>query len=74
EGGDRGGTVVGAGTPEELAKNEHSYTGEYLVPVLADQRAVGHRRADANSVEALERENLRVLDDLAKGGRVAVEA
>ncbi|HKU68833.1 MAG TPA: excinuclease ABC subunit UvrA [Candidatus Baltobacteraceae bacterium] len=74
EGGDRGGTVVGVGTPEELAKNERSYTGEYLVPVLQDQRAVGHRRADAESVEALERENLRVLDDLAKGDRVAVEA
>ncbi len=74
EGGDRGGTVVGVGTPEELAKNERSYTGEYLVPVLKDERAVGHRHADAESVEALERENLRVLDDLAKGGRVAVEA
>jgi len=74
EGGDRGGTVVGVGTPEELAKNERSYTGQYLVPVLTDERAVGHRHADAESVEALERENLRVLDDLAKGGRVAVEA
>jgi len=74
EGGDRGGTVVGAGTPEELAKNEHSYTGEYLLPVLQDQRAVGHRHPDAHAVDALERENLRVLDDLAKGGRIAVEA
>ena len=74
EGGDKGGTVVGAGTPEELAKNERSYTGQYLGPVLTDQRAVGHRHADAHSVDELERENLRVLDDLAKGGRVAVEA
>jgi excinuclease ABC subunit A len=74
EGGDRGGTVVGCGTPEELAKNERSYTGEYLIPVLQDERAVGHRHADADAVEALERENLRVLDDLAKGGRIAVEA
>jgi excinuclease ABC subunit A len=74
EGGDRGGTVVGTGTPEELAKSEPSYTGQYLVPVLLDQRAVGHLRADADSVDALERENLRVLDDLAKGDRVAVEA
>ena len=74
EGGDRGGTVVGVGTPEQVAANERSYTGEYLVPVLQDERAVGHRHADARSVDALERENLRVLDDLAKGGRVAVEA
>jgi excinuclease UvrABC ATPase subunit len=66
--------VVGVGTPEDLAKNERSYTGKYLVPVLLDERAVGHLHPDALAVEALERENLRVLDDLAKGGRVAVEA
>jgi excinuclease ABC subunit A len=74
EGGDRGGTVVGCGTPEELAKNERSYTGAYLVPVLQDERAVGHHRPDPGVMEAMERENMRVLDDLAKGDRVAVEA
>ncbi len=74
EGGDKGGTVVGVGTPEELAKNENSYTGQYLVPVLQDQRAVGHHPPDKQRLEALERENMRVLDDLAKGERVAVEA
>ena len=74
EGGDRGGTVVGVGKPEELAQSERSYTGKYLVPVLQDERAVGHLHPDALAVEAMERENLRVLDDLAKGGRVAVEA
>ena len=30
EGGDRGGTVVATGTPEEVAKNKNSYTGVYL--------------------------------------------
>jgi excinuclease ABC subunit A len=30
EGGDRGGTVVAVGTPEEVAKNRASVTGEYL--------------------------------------------
>ncbi|MGI5874849.1 MAG: excinuclease ABC subunit UvrA [Bacillota bacterium] len=30
EGGDGGGTVVGCGTPEELAKNKRSYTGKFL--------------------------------------------
>ena len=30
EGGDRGGTVVAYGTPEEVAKNSRSYTGKYL--------------------------------------------
>ena len=44
EGGDRGGTVVATGTPEEVAQNEASFTGKYLVPVLRDQRAVGHHQ------------------------------
>ena len=30
EGGDRGGTVVACGTPEEVAANERSYTGQYV--------------------------------------------
>ena len=74
EGGDRGGTIVGTGTPEELAANKASYTGQYLVPVLKDQRAVGHHVTDRAELERLEGENMRVLKDLAKGDRVAVEA
>ena len=35
EGGDRGGTVVAEGTPEELAAVPGSYTGQYLKKVLA---------------------------------------
>ncbi|MCL4437556.1 excinuclease ABC subunit UvrA [Patescibacteria group bacterium] len=34
EGGERGGRVVAAGTPEEVARNEHSYTGKYLKKYL----------------------------------------
>ena len=30
EGGDKGGTIVATGTPEEIVRNENSYTGEYL--------------------------------------------
>ena len=30
EGGDKGGTVIAKGTPEEVMKNKKSYTGEYL--------------------------------------------
>ena len=30
EGGERGGEVVGYGTPEELVQNPHSYTGQFL--------------------------------------------
>ena len=34
EGGEGGGTIVGTGTPEEIAENKDSYTGTYLKPVL----------------------------------------
>lgn len=34
EGGDGGGTIVAAGTPEQIAEVEASYTGRYLAPVL----------------------------------------
>jgi excinuclease ABC subunit A len=35
EGGDKGGEVVAEGTPEEVAENKNSFTGEYLKEVLA---------------------------------------
>lgn len=35
EGGDRGGQVIATGTPEEVAANPKSYTGQSLAPVLA---------------------------------------
>ncbi len=34
EGGDKGGTLVACGTPEEVAANPHSYTGHFLKEVL----------------------------------------
>ena len=34
EGGDRGGTIVAEGTPEEVAKNKKSYTGKYVKKYL----------------------------------------
>ena len=34
EGGDRGGTVVAKGTPEEIAANLDSYTGHYIKEIL----------------------------------------
>ena len=34
EGGDRGGTIVVTGTPEEVVQCRESYTGKYLKPVL----------------------------------------
>ena len=34
EGGDMGGRIVAQGTPEQVAKNEKSFTGLYLKPLL----------------------------------------
>ena len=34
EGGDKGGTVVACGTPEEVAENPNSYTGKYIKMML----------------------------------------
>jgi excinuclease ABC subunit A len=38
EGGDKGGTIVATGTPEEVAEVPDSYTGRYLKPILERDR------------------------------------
>ncbi|WP_141432972.1 excinuclease ABC subunit UvrA [Bacillus sp. 03113] len=38
EGGDKGGTIVATGTPEEVVEVDASYTGKYLKPVLERDR------------------------------------
>ena len=38
EGGSGGGQVVATGTPEQVAENPASFTGQYLGPVLARTR------------------------------------
>ncbi len=38
EGGDRGGTVIAQGTPEEVAKMPQSYTGIYIQKMLDKAR------------------------------------
>lgn len=38
EGGNRGGTLVAAGTPEEIVCVPESYTGQYLKPLLSERR------------------------------------
>ena len=37
DGGERGGTVIAQGTPEEVAKNPISYTGQYIKRILDAQ-------------------------------------
>jgi excinuclease ABC subunit A len=42
EGGDRGGTLITAGTPEEVAKHKTSYTSVYLKEELKENKIYGH--------------------------------
>jgi excinuclease ABC subunit A len=73
EGGDKGGTIVATGTPEAVAADPNSYTGEYLRTVLSDERAHG-RGVDAAAIAAREDENMRTLDDLISQPRLPIEA
>ncbi|WP_336327509.1 excinuclease ABC subunit UvrA [Halovenus sp. HT40] len=43
EGGEAGGQIVASGTPEEVARTEGSYTGEYLRDLLPDVELAGPR-------------------------------
>jgi excinuclease ABC subunit A len=43
EGGDGGGEIVAAGSPEDVVKVKRSYTGQFLKPVLG-RREAGRRR------------------------------
>jgi excinuclease ABC subunit A len=47
EGGDAGGEIVAAGTPEEIVKVKRSYTGQFLVPVLARREPKRKARTEA---------------------------
>ncbi len=38
EGGDKGGEIVAEGTPEQVARNKRSYTGQYLKEILAKEK------------------------------------
>ncbi|MEK6682218.1 MAG: excinuclease ABC subunit UvrA [Nitrospirota bacterium] len=40
EGGDAGGELIAEGTPEEIIRLEHSYTGQYLRKVLMSQKSM----------------------------------
>ena len=37
DGGDKGGSIVATGTPEEVAKVKNSYTGQYLKKILGEK-------------------------------------
>ena len=45
DGGEHGGEVVAAGTPEDIAAHPTSYTGRYLAPVLKRARTPAAKSA-----------------------------
>ena len=47
EGGDGGGEIVAAGTPEDIVREKRSYTGQFLKPVLARRDASKKKRIEA---------------------------
>ena len=47
EGGDGGGEIVAAGTPEDIANAERSYTGQFLAPVLRRRQTRRKPRTEA---------------------------
>ncbi len=52
EGGDAGGEVIAAGTPEHVAQDAKSYTGQHVKPLLERTRKNAKRRASADELEA----------------------
>jgi excinuclease ABC subunit A len=47
EGGDGGGEIVAAGSPEDVVNVKRSYTGQFLAPVLGRERGRGKKRIEA---------------------------
>jgi excinuclease ABC subunit A len=64
EGGDKGGTVVATGTPEDVARHPKSYTGRYLSRVLSDPRAHIQITSEHGAVAEFERVNRELLQTL----------
>jgi excinuclease ABC subunit A len=50
EGGDGGGEIVAAGTPEDVVKVKRSYTGQFLAPVLG-RKAAGPKKKGQRAAE-----------------------
>jgi excinuclease ABC subunit A len=52
EGGEQGGKIVATGTPEQVARNEQSHTGRFLVRVLGDGNGQGRRAGNGGNKAA----------------------
>jgi excinuclease ABC subunit A len=64
EGGDKGGHMVAVGTPEDVAANPNSHTGQYLKRVLTDSRAHIAISSEHDAVAEYQRVNDELLKSL----------
>ena len=55
EGGSGGGLVIAEGTPEEIAANPASYTGQFLAPILAGRGHISGKEIPTASSTATAR-------------------
>ena len=69
EGGNRGGTVVATGTPEQVAEVPGSYTGRFLGPVLAKTT----ERSDVSMAAPVERPVKGAAKKAAKAAQAAAK-
>ncbi|HKW44300.1 MAG TPA: excinuclease ABC subunit UvrA [Candidatus Eremiobacteraceae bacterium] len=68
EGGDKGGHLVAVGTPEQVAANPASHTGQYLKRVLTDSRAHIAISSEHDAVAEYQRVNDELLKSLEEAG------
>ena len=54
EGGDKGGTVVATGTPEQIVKNKKSYTGAYVKKYLEPRDVIDVDEVDQLDAKKIE--------------------
>jgi excinuclease ABC subunit A len=73
EGGSRGGTVIDEGTPEKIAANPRSYTGEFLRPIL-EGREVPVGEAQPALVAEVRPLSKKAAKKVAAAAKVAAKA
>jgi excinuclease ABC subunit A len=56
EGGDAGGRIVAAGTPEQVSRNSQSHTGKFLERVLSSRSGGNHNNHARATGRAIHRE------------------
>lgn len=66
EGGERGGSLVVEGTPEECAHAEDSHTGQYLKPLLKDLKQMEERQTAKKNKKATVKKVKKVTNKKTK--------